>query len=166
MNTLLSRSSSARRELHPFLKMPAMRHGKVSLFETAAIATYVDAIGSGPRLQPDRAENAALMWQWVSSAVDYLYDPLVRSALADGGDNDAAREAREVALDAVENRAAYQPFLIGDALTLADLFIVPMVAFAIAGKAGGADDMLAPRPRLAAWYEVLAARDSFKRTAG
>ena len=159
--------AASHRTLHPFLKIPAMRHGKVSPFETAAIATYVDAIGPGPALQPDRAEDRALMWQWVSSSIDHLYDPFVRSALSDGGDSAAAQESRQNAFEAIEGALAGHRFFAGEALSLADLFIAPMIAFDLGRRRReGVDAAFDRQPGLAAWYDRVAARDSFKRTVG
>jgi glutathione S-transferase len=159
--------AASHRALHPFLKMPAMRHGDINLFETAAITTYVDAIGRGPALQPKDPEKRALMWQWVSSAIDYLYDPLVRSALSeDGAPAAAARQARQQALDAIEGGLAGSRFFAGDTVSLADLFVAPMIAFDLGRDGEGEAAAFNRRSGLAAWYDRLAARDSFKRTAG
>jgi glutathione S-transferase len=35
--------AESHRQLHPYAKMPVMRHGLVRLYETAAIAIYLDA---------------------------------------------------------------------------------------------------------------------------
>src|SRR6185312_6258145 len=40
------------RAIHPFGRMPVMRHGDVALFESKAIATYVDRAFDGPALIP------------------------------------------------------------------------------------------------------------------
>ncbi|MEA2892707.1 MAG: glutathione S-transferase, partial [Bradyrhizobium sp.] len=38
--------------VHPLGKMPALRHGDVCLFESKAIATYLDRTFAGPELFP------------------------------------------------------------------------------------------------------------------
>lgn len=158
--------AESHRKRHPFLKMPALRRGDVEMFETAAIATYIDAIGPGPTLQPDAGERGALMWQWVSSSVDYLYDPLVRSALSDEAGQEGAGEARKTVLEALETGLANRPFFAGEALSLADLFIAPMIAYDADRHSDGAGSTFEQRPRLVAWYDRVSTRDSFKRTAG
>ena len=40
--------------LHPFGRIPAMQHGDVVLFDTAAICRYIDYVFDGPRLVPRR----------------------------------------------------------------------------------------------------------------
>ena len=70
-------------KVHPLGKMPALRHGDVCLFESKAIATYLDRAFAGPELFPSEPIPAALTEQWVSfvnTAVDrtfirtYLYE--------------------------------------------------------------------------------------------
>src|SRR5947199_10744721 len=59
--------------IHPLGKMPVLRHGKVELFESKAIATYLDRSFPGPQVFPSDPHGAALTEQWVSlvnTAVD------------------------------------------------------------------------------------------------
>ena len=39
--------------IHPFGRIPAMRHGDLELCESKAIATYIDRHFDGPKLIPD-----------------------------------------------------------------------------------------------------------------
>ena len=51
-----------------------MRHGDVAVFETKAIATYIDKAFPGPKFIPEDAAGAAKVEQWVSygnSKVDH-----------------------------------------------------------------------------------------------
>src|SRR5664279_1383653 len=52
--------------IHPLGKMPVLRHGDVELFESSAIATYLDRSFPGPDLFPSDPRRAALTEQWVS----------------------------------------------------------------------------------------------------
>jgi glutathione S-transferase len=54
--------------IHPFGKIPVMRHGDVTLCESKAIATYIGRTFAGPKLIPDDARGAAEVEQWVSLA--------------------------------------------------------------------------------------------------
>src|SRR3984957_16241091 len=54
------------RAIHPFGKMPVLRHGDVELFESKAIATYLDRRFPGPSLFPNDPHLGALAEQWVS----------------------------------------------------------------------------------------------------
>src|SRR5258707_12704931 len=53
--------------IHPYGKIPAMRHGDFELFESRAIAGYADRLFPGPRLMPDDAKLAAKAEQWISA---------------------------------------------------------------------------------------------------
>lgn len=55
--------------LHPFGKIPVMRQGDFTLFESKAIATYVDLAFEGPALVPREPKRAALVEQWIFSSV-------------------------------------------------------------------------------------------------
>ena len=58
--------------LHPFGRIPAMRHGDVVVFETLAIGHYIDRMFEGPRLVPTDPLEAVRMEQWVSAMIDYV----------------------------------------------------------------------------------------------
>ena len=45
--------------IHPFGKVPVMRHGDLELCESKAIATYIDRVFDGPKVIPDDAKRAA-----------------------------------------------------------------------------------------------------------
>ena len=62
--------------IHPLGKIPAMRHGDVTLAESKAICTYIDRAFSGPGLVPASAEAAALVEQWIS-IVNTTVDPVL-----------------------------------------------------------------------------------------
>lgn len=69
--------SDAHRALHPFAKMPILRHGKLVLYETVAIGRYLDAVFPGEALVPADPSAAAQVEQWMSALIDYGYRPLV-----------------------------------------------------------------------------------------
>src|ERR1700761_3580208 len=48
------------RAIHPLGKMPVLRHGAIELFESKAIATYLDRSFAGPRMLPSEPYPAAL----------------------------------------------------------------------------------------------------------
>src|ERR1700686_2053586 len=50
----------------PFGKIPAMRHGEVTLCESRAILSYIDNVFPGPKLAPSDPVKAAQVEQWVS----------------------------------------------------------------------------------------------------
>lgn len=155
------------RALHPFGKMPAMRHGKVVLGESLAIASYLDQVFDGPSLIPDDATARAHVLQWSTSCIDYLYDAVVRQLLKamQAGvtpDDEVLAKSREVlaGFDGAIGRGGH---LVGASVTLADLYLWPMLAFAAAQPAGKA--LLADFPGLSSAIALAESRESYNRTA-
>ena len=58
---------------NPFGKVPAFSHGDTVLYETVAIARYVDEAFDGPALQPGDAEGRARMVQASAIVDNYAY---------------------------------------------------------------------------------------------
>jgi len=57
--------------LHPFLKVPVLKHGDVKITETVAILTYLDCAFEGPLLVPDEPVALARMWEIISTTISY-----------------------------------------------------------------------------------------------
>ena len=55
----LSYRSPEHLALHPFGKMPILQHGDFFLYESLAIATYLDRAFEGPQLTPPAPMEAA-----------------------------------------------------------------------------------------------------------
>ncbi len=124
---------------HPYGKVPAFQHGDVALYETAAICHYVDSAFEGPALVPADPVAGAHVHRWVSFTNAYLYGPCVpQLALqyifprgADGGPDRAAIEAGlpalKKAVGLVDAGMGGGRWLVGDGITLADLFVGPLL---------------------------------------
>jgi glutathione S-transferase len=63
--------------LHPFNRVPILRHGDFTIYETSAIASYVDEALEGPRLTPQDARARARMNQWISAVNSYYYPYMI-----------------------------------------------------------------------------------------
>src|SRR5262249_56513250 len=63
--------------LHPFDRVPILQHGNFTVYETSAIATYVDDAFEGPALQPKDVRARARMNQWISSVNSYYYPYMI-----------------------------------------------------------------------------------------
>lgn len=161
--------------LHPFGKIPALRHGDVTLFETFAISRYVDEAFDGPALQPSDAAGRAAMTQWISATIDYVYPALIRNYLLRGyilpkmAGQDPDREAIESALPDVErclgtldSALAGRSALVGDTPTLADHLVLPIVFYMT--QAPESAGMLGGLARLSGWLETMSARPSAQQT--
>src|SRR5438045_9129616 len=89
--------------IHPFGKIPAMRHGDVALCESKAIATYIDRTFDGPKVIPENPTKAARVEQWVSLINTGLDPVMVRHYLLSyffpkGADGNPDRAAIDAAL--------------------------------------------------------------------
>ena len=114
------------RAIHPFGKMPVLRHGDFTLCESKAIASYLDRSFPGPQLIPSDPRLAALTEQWVSLVNTVLDPTLVRSYLlayafprtADGKPDrkiiDAVLPAVREQLALLEQAVAPTGHLVGD----------------------------------------------------
>ena len=161
------------RALHPFARVPVLDHDGFVLYETAAIARYLDTL-PGPRLTPADARAEARMAQVIALTDAYAYWPLVRQVFAhrvfrplEGLDPDedeiaAGLAAAAPVLRALETIAAEGLVLSGDGVTLADCHLAPMIdAFAAAPEGA---DALARHGALCGWWAAMAARASMAAT--
>ncbi len=160
------------RAIHPFGKMPVLRHGDLQLFESAAIATYLDRSFGGPKLFPSDPRRAALTEQWVSFVNTVIDRTFVRTylyayiATADGKPDRAAidRVMPDVRaqLAVLDKAVAGTGHLVDDAFTYADINLLPILDRLKLPPEGA--QALADAPNVAAYYARHAKRSSFVRT--
>jgi glutathione S-transferase len=166
--------SAAHLALHPFDRVPILRHDDFTLYETSAIAAYVDEAFAGPALQPNDVRGRARMNQWISSVNSYYYpymiyhvvhERLVFPQLGIASDEKVVahglpkvERGLEVMEKALGDGAEY---LLGGELTLADFFMLPSTyAFGLTdeGKA------MYPRyPAFCQWRARMEALPTVKR---
>src|SRR5262245_11947391 len=63
--------------LHPFNRVPILQHGDFTLYETSAIAAYVDEAFDRPARQPKDVRARARMNQWISAVNSYYYPYMI-----------------------------------------------------------------------------------------
>jgi len=161
-------------QLQPFGKIPALKHGDFTLYETAAILRYVDEALDGPALQPERPQARARMNQVLAILDNHAYRTLVwdiyverMSKTRDGAPADEVKIASALGhartiIGALEALAAEGRFLMGDRLSLADCHAAPMLA--LFEKAEEGRLLLRPAPKLSAWLAAISERPSFRET--
>jgi glutathione S-transferase len=160
--------------IHPLGKMPVLRHGEIELFESKAIATYLDRSFPEPQVFPSDPRLAALTEQWVSLVNTVVDRTLIRTYLfayiapktADGkpdrGAIDAIMPAVREQLGILDKAVARTGHLVDDRLTFADINLMPIL-YRVRQFPEGAE-ALAAADCLADYYDRHAARPSFKRT--
>lgn len=159
---------------HPFGKVPAFEHDGFALYETVAILRYVDEAFPGPALQPADAKDRARMSQIIAVVDSYGYGPMIQKLFIQravvpmmGGSADEAIVAEALpavrkAAAALDALAADGPWLVGSALSLADLHLAPVIGYL--GMTPEGKEALASCGRLGRWWRGIAERPSVKRT--
>jgi glutathione S-transferase len=160
--------------IHPFGKMPVLRHGDFALCESKAIATYLDRSFPGPPLIPSDPRLAALTEQWVSLVNTVMDRTLIRTYISayiapktsDGKPDRAAIEAVMPAvreqLGVLDRAVAGTGYLVGDQFSFADVNLLPILHRV--GQFPECAAALTAAIHLAAYYDTHAARPSFVRT--
>ncbi len=158
---------------HPFGRVPVLRHGDFTIYETAAITDYVDRAFDGPALMPVDAMAAARVGQVIGIVDAYGYWPLVRQVyshavfclvLGEPASSETVAEGLAAgpgvlgALDAV----SAEGLVLNGGFTRADCHLVPMIAAFASAPQGAA--MLGDFPGLAAWWAMVRARPSVVET--
>ena len=154
--------------LHPFDRVPILRHGDFMLYETSAIVTYIEELFPTPALQPDTPQGRARMNQWISAVNSYYYPYMIyhvsheRNVFPELGiPSDEAVVAHalpkiEVGLQVAERQLSHgQGFLLGSEVTLADYYLMPSThSF---GRTPEGKTMYASFPVVQAWRERMEA---------
>ena len=160
--------------IHPAGQIPCMRHGDVALFESQAIATYIDKAFPGPKFFPEDAAAAARVVQWISYGnvkVDrwIMRECVVPSVFFDKAKGpDTVRIAAAVpeidkCLKALEGGIGKTGYLAGSGLTFADMNVLPMLDTFAQFPQG--KELLPKHPALGAYVAKLTARPSYINTA-
>ena len=124
----------------PFGKIPAMRHGDVTLAELRAICFYIDHAFDGPPLVPqdpverrthravDLASSTRMSIRWRSASISraYLF-PGTPDDSPDRARIDAALPGMESQFAMLDRAVANTGYLVGDTFTLADINLLPIL---------------------------------------
>src|SRR5260221_81912 len=160
--------------LHPFNRVPVLQHDDFTVYETSAIATFIDETFESPPLQPKNARDRARMHQWMSSVNSYYYtymiyhvthERLVFPRLGIASDEKVVAHALpkvEVGLQVLERQLAHgRGFLLGSEVGLADYYLLPSTyAFGFAPEAKA---MYADFPAVGEWREKMEALPTVQR---
>lgn len=160
---------------HPFAKVPAFEHDGFMLYETQAIVRYIDEAFPGPALQPADVRQRARMNQvigimdaygWPSIAGGIMFNRLIAPKMGMACDEAAVHGAiprAQLCIAEWERLLDGQPYMAGDAFTLADVMLAPLMlytAFTAETRA-----LMAEAPRLSAWIGRMRAHPSIAATS-
>ena len=161
---------SAHFPVHPFGKIPIFQHKDLVLFESQAICRYIDRVFPGPALQPSDPVSAARCDMWISFVCDYFYKShslgvfLPRFGLRKlpEADIQANLVTMRAHMAVADKQLAATPYLVGDQLTLADLFLLPI--FFYVPEVPEAKAIAGDFPNLIRWARMIGPRPSVKAT--
>ncbi|PST24705.1 glutathione S-transferase family protein [Mesorhizobium plurifarium] len=161
-------------ERQPFGRIPAFEHEGFSLYETGAITRYVDDVFEGRKLQPSDPRERARCNQLLSIADNYAYPAMVwgiyvervskpaRGDVADEAAISAALLKARICMGAISGIMGTAPWLAGEAMSLADLYLTPIFDYVL--KAPEGQEMLRQHENLEAWWARMSVRPSVKET--
>lgn len=160
--------------LHPFGRIPAFEYGPISLYETSAITRFVDEAFEGPRLQTSDAAARARCNQLISIADNYLYPHLVwgiyvervskpaKGIPTDEESLSSAISKARICLAAMARLMSDSQWLVGDELTLADLYAAPMFDYFLMTPEGR--ELIQEHENLTTWWSKIMKRQSMIAT--
>ena len=153
----------------PFGQMPAIDDDGFVLYESRATARYIDA-KTGNKLTPHDAKQRARMEQWISvetedftpNAMKFIYaEVFKREQTAETMANATAR--LELACSVLDKQLATTPYLTGEQFTIAEIAYAPYLEYAMNTSA---KTTFAKHPHLMAWWNKIAERPTWRKTAG
>jgi glutathione S-transferase len=157
--------------INPMGKVPALRDGDLTLWESNAICQYLaDRAGETPFFPRDpkvRADIARwLFWEagtW-SPVIDVFTNenvrkPMLGMGVADPAKLASAEERFRPLADLLNDRLAGRKFLLGDDVTLADFVVAGAATYMERGKIPVHD-----YPNIKAWWDRLNALEAWSST--
>ncbi len=159
-------------ERHPFGKVPVVDIDGFRVIETPAIARYLNAVLPGKNLVPADPKDEARMNTAVSIIDSYGYGAILGGVSAyhlfpdfvGGKNEDARRKGLDLGgkvVDYLMTAKGASPYLAGSALSIADLYVAPVLAYATMTPD---KDAFLSRPGVEAWWSLVSGLDSFRST--
>lgn len=162
------------REWQPFGKIPAFEHDGQRFYETQAFLRYVDRVAPGPALSPSDPKALLRMDQLLNIVDSYVARhvsggvsfgrvvapkfgmPVDEAAIA------AALPEARITVNEIARLMGSAPYLAGDAISLADVHMIPHLNLLPLYPEG--QELLAPHPGLSDWIARMEARPSLQAT--
>ncbi|MFV0298887.1 MAG: glutathione S-transferase family protein [Hyphomicrobiaceae bacterium] len=160
--------------IHPAGQIPCLSHGDTTIFESKAIATYIDKAFPGQKFIPDDARGAAAVEQWVSYGNGKVDKWIMREFVVPSVFYDKAKGPDTARINAavpeidkcakvLDDALAKSVYLAGNSLSYADMNVLPMLATAMGFPA--TKEVIEKYPKLKAYVAKLSELPSFKNTA-
>lgn len=160
---------------HPFGRVPYVKHGDFTLYETAAIVRYVDRLLPEPKLTPANPQAAARMDQLMNINDWYLFQgvanvigfhriirPRLLGLEPDEGAIAAAMPNALLVFAELSRLLGHGPYFVGESMTLADVMLAPQLDFFAATPEW--EPLTANSPNIRRWRDTMNARPSVRAT--
>lgn len=162
------------KSLHPMGQIPALRHDGIELFESMAIARYIDTVCEGAKMVPSEPGEEAKIVQWSSFAqttVDRLFlrQYVVQHMFNKDKDGNIIRDEIDKAIKAfpkvfgILNEAVESGFYGSNTFSMADCFLMPMLSSVQRYPEG--KEAVEGAKNLSKYFETHSQRPSFTATA-
>jgi glutathione S-transferase len=156
--------------LHPFGRIPTLRDGGIEIYEARAILGYINEAFEGPSLISVAGITArARSEQWISVINCYCYDVFARRYVFQYLSGSPDRAVIEKALPEIEMQFALfekayggNDYLTGSSMTMADLFLTPLIFYI--GQFPEGKELFEKYPRVKNGHAVMRERPSFAAT--
>ena len=153
----------------PFGQLPALDDDGFGLYESRAMARYVNEKAGG-KLVPSDPKAHALMEEWISietsnftpHAMKFIYHHTLNSPQQPAV-LEAAGAGLEKALTIMNQRLAKSPFLAGNEFTLADICFMPYIEYAMGTPV---KETFAGYPHVSSWWKKVSERPAWGKATG
>jgi glutathione S-transferase len=152
------------RAISPLGKVPVLRCGDNVLFESAVINEYLDETHP-PALHPSDPLLRAKNREWIEFGSSLNMEVIAVMMAKDKADFDGKFQQAQQSLARVEAQLGDGPFFNGPDFSLVDAAYAPTLQRAAILQQCFQVDLLAELPKLRAWWDALAARDSVQQSA-
>ena len=160
-------------ELNPFGRVPVLKVGSRTLTETAAILSYLSAIGRKDGLVTADPFAAARMRQVIGIVDHHVYPVLIRQVFSNAvfapfAGETANASVLQAGLDAAPtilgalDEIAREGTVLNGTWTLADIHLSPMMAYFT--MVAESTSLMAPHKHLSAWWKNAKTRHSLRVT--
>ena len=153
----------------PFGQVPAIDDDGFKLYESRAIARYINQKVRGP-LVPTDLQEYARMEQWISIETSDFTGPAMKFIFQYVFQRPQSEEvlrsagsALDQALDIMNSRLAVAQYLAGNQFTLADICFMPYVGYLVGSPEKA---RIGRYSRVDAWWNKVSERPSWKKVAG
>ena len=153
----------------PFGQVPALDDDGFALYESRAIARYIDA-KAGYKLSSQDLKTRAVMEQFISietsnyspNAMKFIYHHVMQRPQTPEVLEGAGKMV-DLCYAVLDKHLASRPFITGDSLSLADITFAPYIEYL---QNTPAKDLLAKHKHTQAWWGRVSERPAWLKAAG